>query len=48
MIGAGAVILKNVTIGDNAKIGANAVIINDIPSGGVAVGNPARIIEKSI
>ena len=33
MIGAGAVILKNVTIGDNAKIEANAVVINDIPPG---------------
>lgn len=34
MIGAGAVIIKNVTIGANAKIGANAVIISDIPGGG--------------
>ena len=47
MIGAGAVIIKNVTIGKNAKIGANAVIVSDIPRGGVAVGNPARIVNKS-
>ncbi len=47
MIGAGAVIIRNVTIGRGAKIGANSVILNDIPAGGVAVGNPARIIVKS-
>jgi len=45
MIGAGAVIVKNVIVGRNAKIGANAVILNNIPQGGVAVGNPARIIK---
>lgn len=47
MIGAGAVILKNANIGDNAKIGANAVVVSDIPMGGVAVGNPARVIMKN-
>ena len=47
MIGAGAVIVRNVTIGKNAKIGANSVIVNDIPEGATAVGNPARIVNKS-
>jgi|SRR5690554_4328459 len=42
-IGAGAVILGPVTIGKNAKIGANAVVNCDIPSGATAVGIPARI-----
>ncbi len=34
MIGAGTVIVRNVTIGKGAKIGANSVILNDIPAGG--------------
>ncbi len=46
MIGAGAVILKNVHIGKNAKIGANAVVVCDIPEGATAVGAPAKIIER--
>lgn len=35
MIGAGAKVLGNVTIGDNVKIGANAVVKHDIPTGAV-------------
>lgn len=42
-IGAGAVLLGNIRIGDKAIIGANAVVTNDIPDGTVAVGIPARI-----
>lgn len=34
MIGAGAVILKNIKIGDGVRIDANSVIVNDIPEGG--------------
>jgi serine O-acetyltransferase len=45
-IGAGAKILGKVTIGDGAQIGANAVVIRPIPAGAVAVGNPARLIER--
>lgn len=44
-IGAGACILGHVTIGDGAVIGANAVVLKDVPSGGVAVGVPARVIR---
>lgn len=43
MIGAGAVILGNVSIGNNVKIGANAVVTHDIPDNCVAIGIPARI-----
>jgi serine O-acetyltransferase len=46
IIGAGAVILNNAHIGKGAKIGANAVVIEDIPPGCTAVGVPARIIKK--
>lgn len=46
MIGAGAVILNNAHIGKGAKIGANAVVLHDVPAHATAVGNPARIILK--
>jgi serine O-acetyltransferase len=42
-VGAGARILGGVTIGDGARIGANAVVIEDIPAGATAVGVPAKI-----
>lgn len=45
-IGARAIILKGVTIGDRAVVGAGAVVTKDIPSGQIAAGNPARIISK--
>lgn len=47
MIGAGAVILGKVRIGDRAKIGANAVVLQDVPADAAAVGVPAKIIEKA-
>ncbi len=43
-IGSGAKILGKVTVGDNARIGANAVVLQDVPPNGVAVGIPAKII----
>lgn len=46
MIGVGAVILNNVTIGKGAKIGANAVVTCDVPDGATAVGIPAKIIKE--
>ena len=45
-IGAGAKILGAVHIGDHACIGANAVVLIDVPAGKTAVGIPAVIIEK--
>jgi serine O-acetyltransferase len=42
-VGAGAKILGAVTIGDGARIGANAVVVCDVPAGATAVGIPARI-----
>ncbi len=45
-IGAGAKILGRVTIGDGAKIGANAVVLQDVPPGAVAIGVPARILDR--
>lgn len=45
IVGAGARILGPVTVGRGALIGANAVVITDIPAGGVAVGMPARVVS---
>ena len=38
MVGAGANILANITIGDNAKIGANTVVLSDVPENATVVG----------
>jgi len=46
-VGAGAKILGKIRIGDDVVIGANAVVITDIPSNSIAVGIPARIIPRS-
>jgi serine O-acetyltransferase len=45
-IGAGAKILGPITIGDDVSIGANAVVIKDVPAGCIAVGVPARILAR--
>ena len=45
-IGSGAKILGNITIGENAKIGANAVVLCDVPNGATAVGCPATIVAR--
>lgn len=44
-IGMNTIILKGVTIGDNAVIGAGSVVIKDIPANVLAVGNPARVVK---
>ena len=43
IIGSGAQILGPVTIGEKARIGANAVVVKDVPAGATAVGIPARL-----
>lgn len=45
-IGAGAIILPGVTIGDNTVIGAGSVVTKDIPANVVAVGNPCRVLRE--
>ncbi len=47
IIGAGAKVLGNITIGENAKIGSNAVVVKDVGAGLTAVGIPASIVEYS-
>ena len=45
-IGGSVTILPGVTIGDNVSIGAGSVVVKDIPSNTVAVGNPCKVIKK--
>lgn len=47
IIGAGAKILGAFTVGDNCRIGSNAVVVKPLPPNVTAVGNPARILDKS-
>ena len=42
MVGAGAKILGDIHIGSNAKVGANSVVVKDVPTGAVATGIPAQ------
>ncbi len=45
-IGAGAILLPGVTVGDNTVIGAGSVVTKDLPAGVVAVGNPCRVLRE--
>jgi serine O-acetyltransferase len=45
-IGCGAKLIGGITVGDNVIIGANAVVVKDVPSNCTVVGNPAQIISK--
>jgi serine O-acetyltransferase len=42
-LGAGAVVLGRVRLGDGASIGANSVVLTDVPAGALAIGIPASI-----
>lgn len=43
IIGSGAQVLGPITIGENARVGANAVVVKDVPPGATVVGIPARV-----
>ena len=45
-IGAGAKILGSIHVGDDVVIGANAVVIRDVPANSIAVGIPARVLPR--
>ncbi|MEA1892469.1 MAG: serine O-acetyltransferase [Campylobacterota bacterium] len=46
VIGAGAKVLGNITLGEYSKIGANSVVVKDVPDNATAIGIPAHVIEK--
>ncbi len=46
VIGAGAKVLGPITIGDNCKIGANSVVIRDVPPNSTVVGIPGKIVRR--
>ena len=46
-IGVGAKLLGGIKIGNNVKVGANAVVLEDVPDGATVVGIPARILRKN-
>ncbi len=45
VIGAGAKVLGNITLGENCKVGANSVVVKNVPAYATAVGVPARILN---
>lgn len=46
VVGAGAKVLGGIRIGDNVKIGANAVVLRSVPPNSTVVGNPGRIVKS--
>lgn len=47
-LGAGARVLGPVTVGENAVVGANAVVLEDVPANCIVVGIPARVVKTDI
>ena len=45
-LGAGAIILPGVTIGNNSIVGAGSVVTKDVPANVIVVGNPARVLRQ--
>jgi cysteinyl-tRNA synthetase len=48
VVGAGAKVLGAISIGDYAKIGANAVVLKDVPANASVVGVPGRVVRKKV
>ncbi|QXM26292.1 serine O-acetyltransferase [Elioraea tepida] len=46
ILGAGAKVLGPILVGDGARVGANAVVVSDVPAGATVVGIPARPVER--
>ena len=47
-IGSGAIVLRNVTIGENSIVAAGAVVTDDVPDNCIVAGNPAKVIKTFI
>ena len=48
VIGAGAKVLGPIIVGANARIGSNAVVVRDVPSGATVVGIPGRVVQQPV
>ncbi len=48
VVGTGAKVLGAITVGDNVKIGANSVVLHDVPKNSIVVGVPGRVIKKKV
>lgn len=48
LVGAGAKILGAITLGDNVRVGANSVVVEDVPANQTVVGMPARIVQAKV
>lgn len=48
VVGAGAKVLGNIRVGCDSRIGANAVVIRDVPPGSTVVGNPGKVIARPL
>ncbi len=46
VVGAGSKILGNISIGENSKVGANSVVVKDVPPDCTAIGIPARVLKR--
>lgn len=46
VVGAGSKVLGNITIGKCSKIGANSVVVKDVPENSTAIGIPARVLKR--
>ena len=46
VVGAGAKVLGGFTVGENARVGSNAVVVKEVPAGATVVGIPGRIVEE--
>ena len=46
VVGAGAKVLGAITLGDNARVGANAVVVKDVPADSTAIGIPAKVARR--
>ena len=48
VIGAGAKVLGPITLHEGARVGSNAVVVKDVPTGATVVGIPGRIVQATI
>ena len=48
LLGAGSIVLGDITVGDGAYVGAGSVVVDDVPADTTVVGNPARVVRTHV